>query len=197
MHYDIDKGVKDNTGLFASRSIIVMTVILAIIGVYMGFCYSAPEIFSPTEARKQQVEESVNSEILNDNMLRIPAVGIEAPVSQKNVSGYVHYNRQSENSGTITLLIEHKTVGITPWETLRLSPLYWLGNVNLDDKIYLDFEGKRTEYKVIDFNLQTEADLIINTVDKSLSANNNNTRTKIVAKEINITVNDDNQTDND
>jgi len=183
MHYDVDKGVKIDGGLFTLRSIIVMLTLLILACIYTIFCFLAPEIFPPTAEQKEHIYVTANTEEPTEtDYLRIPGVGIEVEVSNKNSAGIV-YQMSGGNDDRITLISEFKKIGITPWETLRLSPLFRLKEVQIDDMIYLDIGGKRFVYKVNGVNQQLPADLEIQAIE-TIQKLDNNVIIRVSAKKI-------------
>jgi len=179
MHYDAEEGIKVNKGLFTKRSIIGLLIILIAAGIYASLCFFAPDIIKPSVGQKADIDfTAVNENPGSDNYLRIPTIGVEVRVSEKNTGGTIYIDNNNSDNG-ITLIANHKMVGITPWETLRLSPLFNIGNVKVDDVLYLDMNGERKAYKVTGVNQDTSgADLTIKTVDGS------ETRNQIFAKDI-------------
>jgi len=187
IRYDVDKGVKTDDGMFSHRSIIALFAMLVAIGIWVGLCYMAPSIITPSAEDKRRIDQAATSEQPTaDNWLRIPSAGIEAIVSQKNTLGTVYYTNK-ENFAEVTLMANHRTIGITPWETLAMSPLYRLDMVNEGDLIYLDFEGKRTIYKAVAVDSQIEIDLVI------IAIINSNNKIQISAKKIGEVIVTDNQ----
>jgi hypothetical protein len=167
MYYDINRGVRVSNGLFSKRAVIIMVVLLVLAAAYAAINYFAPDIFIKSLSDKQAIEQSATTSPADKqtDILRIPSVGVSAGLSEKMVEGSVVY----ESSGNhLVLSAKQRLLGAAPWETVRLSPLYQLYNVQKDANIYVDIDGKRTVYRVKNVVYNTtlsklqQYDLIIN-----------------------------------
>ena len=155
MHYDSEKGSKVLDGLFSKRTIIAMIVCLVLLGVYFALTYFAPDIFKKTSAEKYAIDDRALNErpASASSLLLIPSAGIEVQVSEKKSPGNVLLWHNSQDK--VKLMAEHKIIGVTPWETLSLSPLYNLNMVSEGDFVYFDTDGVRGAYKVTKTNSES------------------------------------------
>jgi hypothetical protein len=165
MYYDSVTGARHHGGLFSGRTVIVMVVLLVLAGAYIAVNYFAPDLAVTSLDDKQAIEQAATDESVSHDVLRIPSVGIDVPVSEKLVEGSVVY---SEKGGHITLTAKQRVIGATPWDTIKLSPIYQLHNIKNQANIFLDFSGQRTTFTVKNVvynttlsNLQ-QSDLVIN-----------------------------------
>jgi CDP-diacylglycerol pyrophosphatase len=176
MHYDVTTGVQASRGLFSVRAVLILLIVLVSAGAYLAVTWFAPDIMIKSTNDKRQVEEAAmttNPE-KGRNALYIPALAIQLPISDKLVESGIW---TVKSGGKLTLAGKYKVFGITPFETVRLSPFYCIGQLVTDDKIYVDMDGVRTVYQVAD----GAEDLVLQAVD---SENSNDAKTTVRAKNI-------------
>jgi hypothetical protein len=158
MHYDSEHGVKDNTGLFPKMTVLVLLVLVAATGLYLTLDWFAPEIFSKTAVEKQQIEDTARTTPPDENyrILRVPVAGIEREIVDKNTEDKIQLTQVANR---IVLSGKARTLGVTPLETLRLSPLAGLGTVQVGSQIFVDLDGVRWAYKAtaLDQNVKPDA----------------------------------------
>lgn len=77
--------------------------------------------------------------------LRIPSAGIDVGVSEKLVESNVW---RSQSAGRAVLASQRQSVGLTPDQTVRQSPLFHLGRIEVGDSVYIDEDGVRNVYSV-------------------------------------------------
>ena len=147
MYYDAEGGFKSRLGLFSKLTVTVLALSVVGAGIYAGISYLAPEISAVGRADKSALEYKVETEEVSGefDFLRIPSIGLERQVVDKNAEGKIQITRQGDS---IILSGRARTLGITPMETVILSPLALLGSMCEGQKIYLNLERQRTVYEV-------------------------------------------------
>ncbi|MDL2328046.1 hypothetical protein LJC64_05310 [Ruminococcaceae bacterium OttesenSCG-928-A11] len=147
MYYDKETGVKSYLGLFSRLTVWALALLVVSAGVYLGIDYFAPEILVMREDDKTALNDKIKTEAVSDeyNFLRIPSIGLERQVVDKNTEGKI----QITTSGNyITLSGRYRTLGITPSDTVNLSPLALTSKLKEGQMIYLDYNGERLAYEV-------------------------------------------------
>lgn len=147
MYYDQETGVKSHLGLFSKLTVSVLALLVVSAGVYLGVDYFAPEIFAMRVDEKKSLETKVKTEEVSGeyDFLRIPSIGLERQVMNKSTEGKVQITVQGES---IILSGRHRTLSITPYDTIILSPLALVGDLKEGQMIYLDYERERMAYEV-------------------------------------------------
>lgn len=147
MYYDQETGVKSNLGLFSKLTVVVLALLVVSAGVYLGVDYFAPEIFAMRTEDKKALETKIKTEEVNGeyDFLRIPSIGLERHVVEKNTEGKIQITVQGDS---IILSGRHRTLSITPVDTIVLSPLALVGNLEPGQMIYLDYKRERIAYEV-------------------------------------------------
>jgi hypothetical protein len=155
MYYDYEKGVKRSVGLFSARAVAVLAVVLLVCGVYMAFDWLAPEIFASSAAEKSRIEDEAQRQpaAADSNKLRIPIIGLEVEIVDKNTDGKIQLTKQGDK---LILSGRHRVLAVTPTETLRLSPLALLGDLQAGNQIFVDLSGSRTLYKTTEIQYQVK-----------------------------------------
>jgi hypothetical protein len=149
MHYDHEKGAKHLVGLFSKISVIVLSALLFVFGVYLMVDWFAPEIFLVSADKKQEIEEKVKNQKPSSDRaaLSIPSVGIEAEIIEKKADDKVQITKSGQQ---VILLGRERSLGVTPSETLRLSVLALLKDIKTGAKIYADIGDSRLVFEVTD-----------------------------------------------
>ena len=173
MYYDIKKGLKDTSRLFSLRVIIIMAAVLLLIASYVTFNYFSPRILAKSVDAMQAIDHDVRTiqPIQDEDVLRIPSIGVDVQISDKFMSSHV---LREKTSKTIVLSSKRLSVGLTPGETIQKSPLYNLGGLTVGDVIYVDSGGQRFVYEVkkIEERVPTSqltGDLVVYVYDDSSS----------------------------
>jgi hypothetical protein len=146
MHYEIGKKIQEQAQLFGRRTVMVMAGLLVALGVYVAVDYWAPEINYLLSNPRHTVQENVKNVAPGDiNMLYIPRLGVQTELSEKKQDSKVWYRRSGDN---LTMVGRHRTLGLTPAETVDHSPLFVLQDLGEGDEIYLDLDRHRQLYVV-------------------------------------------------
>ncbi|GHU08466.1 hypothetical protein FACS189431_4770 [Alphaproteobacteria bacterium] len=176
MHYDVMTGVQERHGLFSARAVLILLIVLVVAGAYLAVTFFATDIMIKSNEDKRQVEEAaMTTSPENDrDTLYIPTLAIQLPINDKLVESGIW---TAKGKGGVTLAGKYKVFGITPFETVRLSPFYSLGRLAVDDKIYVDIDSVRTVYQVTN----GAGDLTLMAVD---SENSNDAKVTVNAKKI-------------
>ncbi|MDR1196960.1 MAG: hypothetical protein LBL08_01650 [Candidatus Nomurabacteria bacterium] len=153
MHYDHEKGIKHLVGLFSKITVLILSVLLFLFGIYLAVDWFAPEIFSDSIEGKQALEEKVKNEQPDENQpeLFIPSLGLEAEIVEKKADDKIQITK---NDKQITLSGQERSLGITPAETLQRSVLALLKDIKTGAKIYVDIGNQRVAYEVTDIKNQ-------------------------------------------
>jgi hypothetical protein len=107
---------------------------------------------------KAQIEDEIkNQSALADfNQLVIPSLGIKADITSKKADDKIQL---SKNGNRLILSGYFRTLGVTPSDTLRLSPLALLSKITPDSQIFVDVAGERLVFKVTEINQQVKPNL--------------------------------------
>lgn len=139
--------MQNNRGLFSPLSIILMGGMLLSVGAYTVINYFAPDLLAKSYDTMVQIENEAQTVEPSEtgSWLRVPAAGIDAPVSIKLSDSSIW---QKSTSTDIVLVAKRRSVGLTPAQTLKMSPLYGLNRTKTGDTIYFDEDGVRTAYEI-------------------------------------------------
>lgn len=166
MYYDEETGAESRMGLFSKLTVIVLALLVVSAGVYLSVDYFAPEIFIMRADGKKALESKVKTEKVSGDydFLRIPSIGLEREIMDKNTEGKIQITAKNE---TIILSGRYRTLGVTPQETIALSPLALTSSLKEGQMIYLDYRKERIAYEVERIeqdqkpNMASDGDLII------------------------------------
>ncbi len=157
MRYNYREGAKKQT----RKRWLVFPVIGIIAGLYLlvnSLTPATADIFiKPDTTAKKLVS---TQPIINENRLYVPKINVDVAVVPINGNealalkkGAVHRSPTSGNpkdGGNFVLAAHRFNLGITPTQTKARSPFYHIDKLNVNDDIYIDFEGVRYAYKVIE-----------------------------------------------
>jgi hypothetical protein len=168
MHYDVDSGFQDTRGLFSRLTVMIISILLGLFGLYMLGNWFAPQIFFTVSDNRAAIENIVKNQPVQSDMLRIPLLEIEREIVPKKADGKIQL---SEKSGKIVLSGVAHSLGVTPFDTKNLSPLALLNRAQPEMRIYLDLNGARLAYQVTEVlrdvqpNPSPTAELVIYALD--------------------------------
>jgi hypothetical protein len=137
--------VRDTRGLFSRLTVVVLSVLLILFGLYMTVNWFAPQISAMISSSSVGIENVVKNQPVQGDMLRIPLLGIEREVVPKKADGKIQL---TERGGKVVLSGSAHSLGVTPFDTKFLSPLALLGKAKADMRIYVDLSGARWAYQV-------------------------------------------------
>lgn len=126
--------------------------------------YMLATVFSPTlpvlsgksgDETRKKLDQAAG---VYGNRLYIPQINVDIPILEGRDSGVLDkgaWYRKPENGSPIEggnfVLSAHRFVmGHTPQDTVSKSPFYNLGKLKVGDLLFVDYKGKRYEYKVSD-----------------------------------------------
>jgi len=156
MRYEYRRGIQK-----PKRWWVTLPVMGAIVGVYIFVSSLGPVISiyatSPDETIKKL---TASKPALNENRLYIPKINvdIETAATGSNEpstisSGAVHRSPQSGNpkdGGNYVLAAHRFQLGLTPGQTKAKSPFYHMDKLGAGDEIYVDYEGVRYAFKIVE-----------------------------------------------
>ena len=148
MHYDLKSGAKNHGDIFSPLVVIIMAGSLLLFIAYATINYYSPDIFtkaSPERIQRIESEANYSKPSIDNDILRIPSAGIDVGISDKLTDSNVWRKKMGSR---ILLASQKRSIGVTPTETMRNSPLFTLGKTNQGDKLYIDQDGTRTTYEV-------------------------------------------------
>lgn len=158
MYYDKETGVRSHLGLFSRITVWSLALLVVSAGVYLGINYFAPEVLVVRESDKVALEDKIKTEEVSGeyDFLRIPSIGLERQVVDKNAEGKIQI---TTNGDTIVLSGRYRMLGITPFDTIELSPLALSSQLEKGQTIYLDHKRERLAYEVEAVELKQKPDI--------------------------------------
>jgi len=145
VHYDIETGFSDKSGLFSRLTVKVLALLVLIGGMYMAVNYFAPEIADLANNTKLAMAERLENSEVGEDRLYIPVISLERKIVPKHSEGAI---QASEGGGKLVLSGKQRMLGLLPTQTVELSPFALLGRLSLGDSIVVDYQGERTVYEV-------------------------------------------------
>lgn len=124
-------------------------------GVYILLVALAPVYIPSTQpqAIEQKLEKAPE---IKENRLYIPAIGVDVAVVEGDTEAVLEkgaWHRRPENGnpekgGNFVLSAHRFQMGATPQQTNEKSPFYHIDKLKEGDDIYVDYNGKRFNYKI-------------------------------------------------
>ncbi len=163
MRYHIHEGVtkdKKNFGFV----IWLFVVVLAIAGTYGAVTALSPSLVALPGSEKPTTDATFNmvktSKPQQDKMhLYLPQINVDIPVVVGDAavlgSNALLASEVSDSSKVIKISAVRFSWGVSPWETKKKSPFYNLSKLAEGDEVYLDTNGKRYGYKIVN-NLESD-----------------------------------------
>lgn len=147
MYYESETGVKNLSGLFSKWTVVVLALLVTLTGIYLVFNYFSPDILAANESGKIALQDKIETEEVSGeyDFLRIPAIGLERQVVDKNTEGKI---QMTVSNNSIILSGRYRTLGITPVDTIVFSPFALVDNLKTGQKIYLDYKRERLVYEI-------------------------------------------------
>ena len=136
-------------------AIVALSMILA--GGYMLFTILTPLFQSQfiDTTNNSTTKRLAQTQTITENRLYIPKIDINLPYLAGPASVMEHgaWWRKPENGnpkdgGNFVLSAHRFIMGLTPQQTLRKSPFYNINRLDVNDKIIVDYNGKRYEYLI-------------------------------------------------
>ncbi len=143
---------------FRSKAAIVSFTALLATGGYILALSLSPLLISSTINPKDNSTTKILSNATykpSEDRLYIPAIDINLPYSagnetvmEKGAWWRVPENGNPRDGGNFVLSAHRFVMGLTPQRTLLKSPFYNIDKLKVEDKIIVDFAGKRYEYAI-------------------------------------------------
>ena len=135
----------------------IASLLLLIAGAYLLITSLSPTLISTTI----NPDDNSTTKLLkadrpiDENRLYIPKIDINLPYTagDETVMEKGAWWRQPDNGnpadgGNFVLSAHRFIMGLTPQQTLRKSPFYNIDKLEIGDKIYIDYSGKRYKYTI-------------------------------------------------
>ena len=136
---------------------ILVAAIMILAGLYTLAVALTPAIIAPTinPTSNKTVKQLQSKAAITENRLYIPKIDVNLPYAtgSETVMEKGAWWRQPDNGnpadgGNFVLSAHRFIMGLTPQQTLRKSPFYNIDKLEIGDKIYIDYSGKRYEYTI-------------------------------------------------
>ena len=135
----------------------IASLLLLIAGAYLLITSLSPTLISTTI----NPDDNSTTKLLkadrpiDENRLYIPKIDINLPytagdetVMEKGAWWRQPGNGNPADGGNFVLSAHRFIMGLTPQQTLRKSPFYNINKLEIGDKIYIDYSGKRYKYTI-------------------------------------------------
>lgn len=161
MHYSHKDGARKIRGKGRSRLLFSgLGILLLLGGGYVLFNVLSPMLPIPGEDIEATAKKLVREQPKpTDNRLYIPKINVDIAIVLANgdemkalENGALHrvpQNGNPKDGGNFVLAAHRFTIGLTPSETRKKSPLYHIDALENGDMIYVDYEGVRYAYKIV------------------------------------------------
>ena len=136
---------------------ILVAAIMILAGLYTLAVALTPAIIAPTinPTSNKTVKQLQSKAAITENRLYIPKIDVNLPYAtgSETVMEKGAWWRQPDNGnpadgGNFVLSAHRFIMGLTPQQTLRKSPFYNINKLEIGDKIYIDYSGKRYKYTI-------------------------------------------------
>lgn len=146
MYYNFSLGAKHNKGIFSTGVILCLAGAIIAVGSYVVMNRTSPLIFAKTNSTKQNIESIVKTKQPSDNdRIFIPSIGVDAPIRDR-------YSGNGVLRKGALLSAKKFSIGLTPSETMRQSPLYHLADMRSGDRVFIDMNGERLVYEAVNIS---------------------------------------------
>lgn len=120
-----------------------------------------PAAFGPTDTTAKKLvslqpkleENRVYAPKINVDVAVVPIDGNEAIALKKGAVQRSPASGNPRDGGNFVLAAHRFNLGLTPSQTRAQSPFYYLNQLEQGDDIYVDYEGVRYAYKVVERKL--------------------------------------------
>ena len=136
---------------------ILVAAIMILAGLYTLAVALTPAIIAPNinPTSNKTIKQLQSKAAITENRLYIPKIDVNLPYTtgDETVMEKGAWWRQPDNGnpadgGNFVLSAHRFIMGLTPQQTLRKSPFYNIDKLEIGDKIYIDYSGKRYEYTI-------------------------------------------------
>ena len=136
---------------------ILVAAIMILAGLYTLAVALTPAIIAPTinPTSNKTVKQLQSKAAITENRLYIPKIDVNLPyatgsetVMEKGAWWRRPDNGNPADGGNFVLSAHRFIMGLTPQQTLRKSPFYNIDKLEIGDKIYIDYSGKRYKYTI-------------------------------------------------
>lgn len=154
--------------LVLSRRTLYIAGTLVVIGGCYVLALLASPLAAPVTAMRPFDVKALPAPSPDDNRLVIPKIGVNIPY-QKGSSALTHGaqwhhpDKGDPSIGRTLVLSAHRfNLQPTPAKTIEQSPLYHIDKLSTQDKIIVDYDGKRYAYEVTSLHHASPSDVIAN-----------------------------------
>ena len=161
---------------------VVLPVLAFVVGGYAFFSSLGPALPIYARAPEETAKKlTATKPALNENRLYVPkinvdlvAVAIDGNETLALSQGAIQRSPESGNprdGGNYVLAAHRFQLGLTPQQTHDKSPFYHMDKLDEGDDVYVDYEGIRYAYKVVQRKLvdSTSPDIEMKTEDDQLT----------------------------
>ena len=136
---------------------ILVAAIMILAGLYTLAVALTPAIIAPNinPTSNKTIKQLQSKAAITENRLYIPKIDVNLPYAtgSETVMEKGAWWRQPDNGnpadgGNFVLSAHRFIMGLTPQQTLRKSPFYNINKLEIGDKIYIDYSGKRYKYTI-------------------------------------------------
>lgn len=153
MRYEYRRGIQK-----PKRWWVTLPVMGAIVGGYVFVSSLGPVLSIYASTPDETIQKLTASKpALNENRLYIPKINVDIATTSEDASairsGAVHRSPQSGNpkdGGNYVLAAHRFQLGLTPQQTRAKSPFYHMDKLGAGDEIYVDYEGIRYAFKIVE-----------------------------------------------
>lgn len=135
-----------------SRLLLVVAVLMLAAGIYMLILVLSPKQNFAFPIKKIDISKVP---VDKGDRVIVPEIGVNLPIKTGgpealNDAAWHRYPERGDpvKGGNFILSAHRFVIGLTPGETRRKSPFYNAGKLNVGDDIFVDFKGKRYDYKI-------------------------------------------------
>lgn len=157
LRYEFRTGV---TKQKASRKIWVLLPLFMLLGGgYVFANLNAPNLRLPTDGPQDATARLLTTSKPNlaENRLYLPQINVDIAIKDGDPSDVLSSSALRRNQtdgdpkqgGNFVVVANRFSLGLSPFQTRAKSPLYHLGELQKGDQIYVDFEGVRYAYQVV------------------------------------------------
>lgn len=162
MRYTYKDGVKKQK----SRKWLLVPVTGLIVGFYVLITFFSPAILyvmQPTDTAAVQLKTQQPD--ASEGKLFIPKINLIAPIAPADTDevtaledGLIQRNPSGGDpvaGGNYVIAGHDFDLGMTPSETKKQSPFYYIDRLQQDDDVYIDFKGVRYVYRITEVKTAT------------------------------------------
>lgn len=158
MRYHVHEGAKIKKRNGWKAFFIVVPILGLFVGGYVLINVFSPMLIEAPGEKKSTQERLGDTPGTHGNRLYIPQINVDVAILEGASptildKGAWHRNPDNGNpveGGNFVLSAHRFVMGMTPGETRRQSPFYNLDKLQIGNELFVDYEGERYGYKIID-----------------------------------------------